>query len=246
MFQRILGINFFIGPPDLALKIGLSGGLVLVPAAPALVELQRDRFYRKALLSADLVITDSALMVLLWRLLKREKIVRLSGLEYLRLLLKTEDFRSSGNVAWIMPSEKSMKTNLSWLASQGFRYNQEDCYIAPSYPSGDINDPHLLQWLCNRNAKHIVIAIGGGTQERLGLSLQGALIGRPSIYCIGAAIGFLSGDQVRIPSWVDYLYIGWLFRCLSNPRRFIPRYMRALQLIPLTLKYKSVLPPFLE
>jgi hypothetical protein len=36
---------------------------------------------------ADLAIPDSGLMVLLWRLQRREKILRVSGLNYLRQLL---------------------------------------------------------------------------------------------------------------------------------------------------------------
>ena len=69
LFQRILGIRFFIGSAEAAVQIGLQGGLVVVPAAPALVELQTNRSYREAVYNADLAITDSGLMVLLWQLL---------------------------------------------------------------------------------------------------------------------------------------------------------------------------------
>ena len=41
------------------------------------------------MLSADLAIADSGLMVLTWRLLRREKIQRISGLKYLKQLLTT-------------------------------------------------------------------------------------------------------------------------------------------------------------
>ena len=34
----------------------------------------------------------------------------------------------------------------------------------------------------------------------------------PAIHCIGAALGFLTGDQVRIPHWADQWILGWLFR----------------------------------
>jgi UDP-N-acetyl-D-mannosaminuronic acid transferase (WecB/TagA/CpsF family) len=66
--------------------------------------------------------------------------------------------------------------------------------------------------------------------------------GRPAIHCIGAAIGFLSGDQVRIPHWADQWILGWLFRCCANPGRFVPRYFKALQLPLLLWKYRGRLP----
>jgi UDP-N-acetyl-D-mannosaminuronic acid transferase (WecB/TagA/CpsF family) len=65
----------------------------------------------------------------------------------------------------------------------------------------------------------------------------------PAIHCIGAAIAFLSGDQVRIPLWVDRLYLGWLLRCLSQPRRYVPRYWSARKLVKLMLRYGETLPP---
>lgn len=242
-YRTILGIKFFVGFPEEAFKIGVSGGLVLVPAAPALVEIQKDLSYRQALLNADLVITDSGLLVLLWRILSWEKIVRFSGLEYLRMLLEDPEVRKPSNVVWVMPTRGSMERNIAWLNSQGIAHTKDDCYLAPVYPAGAINDEALLEWLAKKNPKHIIIALGGGTQERLGLSLRDNLPYRPGIHCIGAAIGFLSGDQVHIPKWADYLYLGWLFRCISEPRKFVPRYYRAFRLIPLFFEYKESLPP---
>ncbi|NBU73442.1 MAG: glycosyltransferase, partial [Bacteroidetes bacterium] len=80
-------------------------------------------------------------------------------------------------------------------------------------------------------------------QEKLGSWLKLRLSYKPSIVCIGAAIGFLTGDQVKIPAWADHLCLGWLIRCLSNPTRFIPRYLKALRLIYLAARYRDRAPP---
>lgn len=107
----------------------------------------------------------------------------------------------------------------------------------------EIDDPLLIELLRTRRVRHIVVALGGGTQERLGLYLKRNLEYRPAIHCIGAAIAFLSGDQVRIPDWADQLYLGWLFRCLSAPRRYVPRYWSAFMLFPLLWHHRDRLPP---
>ena len=86
------------------------------------------------------------------------------------------------------------------------------------------------------------LPIGGGNQERLGLYLKRNLSYLPAIHCIGAAIAFLSGDQVHIPVWADKFYLGWLFRSLSEPKRFIPRYWAAFRLFPLMLRNRANLP----
>ncbi len=281
MSTVILGVRFFKGSPVEAVEEGLRGGLVVVPSAPVMVSIGDKPALRDAVLGADLAITDSGLMVLLWRLLTGEKLVRVSGLEYLKLLL--EKLRCEGSdlspeglilgssgssspqasnsgfpvshpaasgVLWIMPTAAARDRNLSWLQANGHVTTQADCHVAPMYPStGPLSDRSLLDWVRARQPRHIIICLGGGVQERLGYFLKrelergggnGVL---PGIHCVGAAIGFLSGDQVRIPMWADYLYLGWLFRCISAPRHFMPRYWKAVRLVWLLLRYGKEAPP---
>ena len=240
-YRRILGLQFFTGNPVQAVQRMHSGGLLVVPAAPALKDLPSNAAYREALLNADLTITDSAFMVLLWNVIQRDNVPRVSGLAYLRELLKQQDLRDPENTLWIMASPSSRTRNLKWLASQGIAATDRHVYIAPIY--GDaIHDPTLLEAIRTRSPRHIIVTIGGGTQERLGLYLKRNLDYQPAIHCIGAAIAFLSGDQVRIPMWADSLYLGWLFRCLSEPRRYVTRYWSARKLLPLILRYRDLLP----
>ncbi|MEI9977696.1 MAG: WecB/TagA/CpsF family glycosyltransferase [Edaphobacter sp.] len=240
--HRILGIDFFDGSAQSAIEIMRHGGLLVVPAAPALKDLDRNQAYRESLLNADLAITDSAFMVLIWNRLQSIRIKRLSGLEYLRELLLQSDVREPGNALWIMANPISAKRNLAWLKGQGITVPEDHIYMAPIYGNGPISDPALLELLNRLQPRHIIVTVGGGTQERLGLYLKRNLSYRPSIHCIGAAIAFLSGDQVHIPVWADRFYLGWLFRSLSEPRRYIPRYLDAFRLYPLMRRYRERLP----
>jgi N-acetylglucosaminyldiphosphoundecaprenol N-acetyl-beta-D-mannosaminyltransferase len=76
-------------------------------------------------------------------------------------------------------------------------------------------------------------------QERLGFYLMQNLSYRPSIICVGAAVAFLTGIQAYIPTWADAWMLGWLFRCLHAPKKFIPRYWKALQLISILARYRE-------
>ena len=140
-----------------------------------------------------------------------------------------------------MASPASAATNLAWLRRQGIKVLREDVYLAPVYPAA-IEDEALLQAIRNRCPRHVIVTLGGGTQEKLGFYLKRKLQPMPAIHCIGAAIAFLSGDQVHIPMWADRLYLGWLFRCLSEPRRYVPRYWAARRLVGLMLRYRDRLP----
>jgi UDP-N-acetyl-D-mannosaminuronic acid transferase (WecB/TagA/CpsF family) len=240
--RRILGIDFYAGDVDGAIDRISSGGLLVVPSAPTLKDIGCNESYREAITNADVAIPDSSFMVLLWNWFEGDSLKRLSGLKYLRQLLLKEEVRTPGDTFWVMAGKASAEKNIRWLASNGIVVPACCIYEAPMYGS-EIDDPVLIERLRDLHVKHIVITVGGGTQERLGLYLKRNLHYRPAIHCIGAAIAFLSGDQVRIPDWADRFYLGWFVRCVSAPARYVPRYWAAVKLAPLLRRYRDRLPP---
>lgn len=243
-YHTILGVTYLNGPVEVIVENALSAGLVVVPSAPVIVRMQEDAAHREAILNADLAIIDSGLLVLCWRIFTGQKLLRVSGLAYLQVLLRDPAFRERDDVAWVMPSVVARDINLKWLRQIGYQTEIADCYIAPQYDSsGPLEDLELLDWIKLRRPSHLIIALGGGVQERLGWYLKRNIAHHMGIHCVGAAIGFLSGEQTNIPAWADRFYLGWFFRSLFEPRRFIPRYLKAMRLIWLLSRHKHRLPP---
>ena len=242
-YQQILGIRFFVGSADEAVQIGMGGGLVVVPAAPALVDLETDEFYREALLHADLALTDSGLMVLLWRILAAKNISRVSGLKYLKLLFDKKALQPRESVLWVMPNAAARGQNLAWLRSQGYDFTEANCYLAPNYPPGQIKDDALVALVTERKPRHIVVCIGGGTQERLGLMLKRAS-GFPSQHPLHWGRHWILDWQPGPHSWLGRQIFSWLAfpRCLSEPGKFVPRYWKACKLVPMMVRYRDKAP----
>jgi N-acetylglucosaminyldiphosphoundecaprenol N-acetyl-beta-D-mannosaminyltransferase len=240
--RKILGISFLLGTAEEMVTAIMAGGLVVVPSGPGLKDLPVDRAYREALLNADFAITDSAFMVLLWNILQGDRVPRVSGLYYLQTLLRRPELRASGASYWVMPGRESSDRNLAWLCTQGIHVPEQNVYLAPRYLR-PIEDSALVRRLETQRPAHVFLCVGGGVQEPLGHYLKRSLEYRPSIHCIGAAIAFLSGDQVSIPNWMDRAGLGWLARCLSHPRVYVPRYWSARKLAALMIRYRAELPP---
>ncbi len=221
------------------------GGLVVAPSAPGLaVDLVKSASYREALTTADLVLTDSGFMVMLWRLYTGEKLPRYSGLKFLRAVLERSELKQPGAVFWVMPSANEAERNLVWLRAQGFPVTAADVYIAPRYAAGAIVDEELVGRIEAHQPRVVMLAIGGGVQERVGLMLRARLrMAQPSILCLGGAIAFLTGVQVSIPPWADRLMLGLLLRFCSNPRRFWRRYWEGIGLASLLWRHRDRLPP---
>lgn len=247
--MRILGLDFFNGTVAGAVDRALENrGLIVAPSGTCFRRLQRDEDYRRAMTQADLILPDSGFMVLLWRLLRRERITRISGLAYLNELLGRAAFQSNPLVLWVLPDERAREIAFAWLQQHGFAAAADYCYIAPIY-GPHVEDQILLDRLRTRPPEHVVIALSGGVQEKLGFYLRSNLrsptsdLRPPAIHCIGAALGFVTGYQVAIPNWADRLYLGWLLRLVSNPRRFFPRALSAFALPGMIMQYGQNLPP---
>jgi exopolysaccharide biosynthesis WecB/TagA/CpsF family protein len=240
---RILGIDFFNGDVDEAVaSMFRHGGFLVAPSGTCFARLREDESYQRAVLAADLAIADSGLMVVLWRLLRGESVERISGLKYLKHLLGKLEGEGNREVFWILPTESARKKLLDWSGLESFSIKRENCYVAPRYGS-DVEDRNLLSLIEKQRPSHVIIAIGSGAQEKLGYYLRENLSYRPAIHCIGAALGFVTGDQVSIPEWADRFYLGWLWRLIAQPGVFIPRLSRAVELPLLIWKYGDKLPP---
>ncbi len=141
---KILGINFFNGTVEQVMNFLKSGGLLVVPAAPALITIKSDASYYQSLLSADVVIPDSGYMSLVWNLFHKKKIKRISGLEFLTAFFEDTDVKTAG-IVLINPDEKEAETNLSFLRQKEFDQLYITSYTAPMYEKKRVEDKKLLE-----------------------------------------------------------------------------------------------------
>lgn len=235
--RQILGVRFYTGDTTAITRRVAAGGLTVVPSAPVLVELARCSVHREAIEGSDMALLDSGFLVLLWMIIKGERLPRMSGLRFMRALVEMPEFQEQGATFWIMPTIEDARANCRWLQRNGIGVTLDDCHVAPMYPRGQIVDEELLAILKERRPRFVVINLGGGVQERLGFYLRKHLGNQTAIICTGAAIAFLSGRQANIPPWADRLMLGWLMRCLNSPTKFVPRYWDAFRLVNLILRH---------
>jgi len=234
---KVLGIDFINSSAQNVVDILKSGGLLVVPAAPALINIKKDIDYYGALQNADVVIPDSGYMALLWNIFHRRKIKRISGLEFLVSFFNDADVKRTSNILLVDPRANEAQHNLNYLRKEGFDIPDDISYLAPMYKKHNVEDAELLEIIEHKKPKYIIVNLGGGTQEKLGAYLKAHLSYKPAIICTGAAIAFLTGQQASIPTWGDKFYLGWLFRCIENPKLYVPRYFKAFQLAVFMFRY---------
>ena len=187
-------------------------GLFVFPAGPALASIQNSNQYYRSIKKADLVFFDSGLFVLLLKIFKNINVKKFSGYKFLSLFFDYLKINKNKSIFSIDPS---------------FEFSK--------YNSSELSDKKLLNLINKVKPNFILINIGGGTQEVLGLYLKKNLAFKSTILCTGAAISFFTKDQAPINNLIDKFYLGWLLRLIFNPLIFFKRYIFGLKLIPMVI-----------
>lgn len=120
-------------------------------------------------------------MTLIWNLFHKQKINRISGLEFLKKFVDDQEVKATDQILLVDPQPKEAKANYHYLRSKGFNLPEGSSYLAPFYDKSNIIDPVLLAVAEERKPKYIIINLGGGTQEKLGAYLKNNLSYKPAI-----------------------------------------------------------------
>lgn len=224
-----LGLDFLANvTPKTIEEMVTGGGVVVIPSAPGLATINHDLIYFNSLKNADYRLLDSGLLTLLLKL-RGDNAKKYSGLKLLRSIFQ---YHNEKSFFFVNPNFEADKKNHLYLKSQVVSHDGIASYVAPIYKKC-FHDKDLLKKIEDLawSPDIIIINLGSNVQEPLADYLSENLSFRPLIVCSGGAIDFLTGRQVKIPIWVDALYLGWLARILSNPVEYGKRYFLALGLI---------------
>ena len=235
IFEKIRFSNITLKDLPEILK---KNGLFLFPSAPGLASIKKQINYYNSLKQADYVFFDSSFFVFLLRIFKNIKCHRFSGYTFFNFFLKYLGNKKNTSLFLIDPKIKFSNNNKKLIKNIGVKSKNINNYIAPIYNPSNLKDLKLLKLLKKNRPKIILVNIGGGTQEVLGLYLKKNLKFKCKIICTGAAISFFTKDQVPINDFIDKNYIGWLVRFLFNPITFGSRLIYAFKLIKIVINGK--------
>jgi UDP-N-acetyl-D-mannosaminuronic acid transferase (WecB/TagA/CpsF family) len=226
-------IKFYNYPSSFLIKkISTKGGYLVAPAASSLTTIMKNNCYYKSLKLSTIAILDSGFFCILLRILRREKVSKLSGYLFLKNFLDTVYVKKE-RILLVSPSKFEAKKNKKFIKSKNFK--KINSYVAPNYPfNSNIVDTKLLNFINRIKPKYVLINIGGEKQEILAEYLYRKSKNRKiSILCLGAAIAFLTKSQAPISEKIDKYYLGWFFRLIYSPRLFFPRMAKSFYLIKL-------------
>lgn len=117
----------------------------------------------------------------------------------------------------------------TWSPPSGFE---------PQSPAAD----DAIALIRQSGARICLVALGAPKQEIFAARAVAAGV-NAGFVCIGAALDFLAGEQVRAPVILQRLHLEWLWRLASNPRRLALRYAKCAALLGRITLLEPILGP---
>jgi exopolysaccharide biosynthesis WecB/TagA/CpsF family protein len=198
--------------------------------------------FREAYGRARFVTADGFPIVALGRLAKAS-IERTTGADLIEPICK-EASRQGLSVFFLGSDPATLEKTGAQL-----RERYRGLKIAGSFSPGPRFDPfsseadEAMEKLRASGAPLCFLALGSPKQEIFAARCIDRVKGT-GLLCVGAALDFIAGKQVRAPRLAQQLCLEWAWRVTRNPRRLAPRYARCIAVLPRLLA--STIPQIID
>lgn len=196
-------------------------GYAVTPNVDHLIRYHEDASFRALYRDASYVLLDSRFCARLLQWLKGVRLPVCTGSDLTAELLSAVT-QPSDRIVILGAAPQSVQK----LAS---RYGLRDIqHYNP--PMNFINHPGMVQECLEfieqaSPFRFCFLAVGSPQQEILAQRLHARGMAKGLALCIGGALNFVTGAEIRAPRWIQQLSAEWLFRLASNPRRLAYRYL---------------------
>lgn len=162
---------------------------------------------------------DSRPLELYSRLINRS-IRQLRGSDFLKMNLPHVTSGKQLIIGGFKGSEIDLREQLQKI----FEKKMNIDFHQPAF-TADVSVLFQSSLLATSTSRPQAIWLGVGTPKQDILASRLQPVVDSNIYCVGAAIAFLVGDDSESPRWVQKLGMEWLFRFLKEPKRLWKRYL---------------------
>ncbi|MFH1542148.1 MAG: polysaccharide pyruvyl transferase CsaB [bacterium] len=180
--------------------------LIVTPNPEIIVACQHDQELKEIMNSADLRTPDGISMVVVSKIKHQPLIERVSGidlmLEIIRRFPDKKVFLLGGKPDVAATAAKNLKGNV---------VGTHDGYFT--------DDTTMMNKIKETKPDILFIGLGGRRQEKWAAKHLRELY-VPIVMCIGGSLDVLSGQKKRAPRIFQRLYLEWLYRLLSEPKRW--------------------------
>lgn len=198
--------------------------VVVTPNVDHLQRIQGDPDLRLIYKAADVFLIDGVPLLLLARLFGGKAYRKLSGADLFPEVLRRAR-RHEARIGILGGTDAKEVRKAIDARFPGLRI--EVC----SPPMGFVPDGGdaraIAEYFRDRQVDLIFVCLGMPKQEIWAQEFRD-MAGARWFFCVGGALDFVTGAQLRAPSWVSLVGMEWFWRLATSPRRLWKRYATGL------------------
>lgn len=182
----------------------------------------RDPEQQRILLEADLVVADGFPIIMLSKLMGMKLKERVTGSDLTPMLAGLS--AREGCSLYLLGGAKGVpEAAAAKLAELSPGVRIAGCYSPPKADLLDMDHAEILNRLEAAKPDILLVAFGAPKQEKW-VHMHKHAWTVPVSIGVGGTLDFLAGTQKRAPKIFQRLYLEWLWRMFSDPRRLFKRY----------------------
>jgi exopolysaccharide biosynthesis WecB/TagA/CpsF family protein len=223
-----------LSPAEVMAALDAEGGVVFTLNPDHLWHLQRNHAFLSAYRSADIVTVDSHYLKLALRFLGRPVRHRITGADFVPAYcdhLGRKESRQGG--VFLLGARPGV------ALEAGHRINARvgwGLVVGARGPSMNfVDDPVEIEAVLTEiqasGATVLLVGLGAPKQEIFIAEVRQRLPQVKVILGVGATIDYEAGAVERAPAWMRRWGAEWLFRVVTDPRRYLSRYLRGAEFV---------------
>ncbi|AEI14038.1 glycosyl transferase, WecB/TagA/CpsF family [Flexistipes sinusarabici DSM 4947] len=180
-----------------------------------------DSLFRKALANSDVLIPDGIGIVWAAKVIKKERIQRITGADLHEFLLNKLG-KTGGKVFYLGSSQSTLNKIKERMNSEHPNINIE--VYSPPYKKEftKVENKKMIEAVNNFQPDVLFVGMTAPKQEKWTYQNQD-LLDANVIASIGAVFDFYANTAKRAPKWMQKLGLEWLHRFFSNPKKLWKR-----------------------
>lgn len=213
-------------------RLNSVGGVVFTVNPDHLYHLQYNPNFLRAYRSADIITVDSHYVRIALGLLGRRVTHRLPGSDIVPALCASGDANSGPRVFLL-----GARPNVAQTARENMnRRAGFDLVVGAHGPSMNfVNDPAeieaVLELIRASGANTVLVGLGAPKQEIWIAAVRHLLPGVRVMMGVGATIDYEAGSVKRAPFLLRRIGLEWIYRVVTEPRRYMMRYVKSSRFI---------------
>lgn len=203
---------------------GVKSSYVVTPNADVVVQLQRDKEFRRIYDHADLVLVDGMSLIWAGKYLKTPFREKVSGSDLFVELCRS--CAKKGHSVYFMGARPGVAQKASEVLQKRFPGLKVAGTYSPSFGFDKKEDENKMIVQMIRDAKPDILFLGlGSPKQEKWIDKYRHDVQVPVSISVGISFDYVAGTVRRAPVFMQHVGLEWFWRLLMEPKRLWRRYL---------------------